>query len=158
MGDSPILFWSRSPQWGWLSNFAPTSFAGPDSKLWTSVEHWYQAGKATSLKDAERIRHAPTAQQAQRLGRTIQYRKNWNNLKLQHMATGLKLRFTPGSPDTARLLATGNRPLHHATPWGKHGDPFWGIGRNGNGANHLGKMLEEVRNERQMYLQKELPL
>ena len=61
------------------------------------------------------------------------------------MAEGLLLRFAPQRPDTARLLATDRRPLRHATPWGARGDPYWGVGRDGAGANRLGHMLESVR-------------
>ena len=61
------------------------------------------------------------------------------------MAEGLLLRFAPQRPGTARLIATGGRALRHATPWGAHGDPFWGIGCAGAGANRLGRMLEAVR-------------
>ena len=140
-----ILFWSRCPQWGWLSNFAPAGFAGSGGTVWPSVEHWYQAGKADHPAAAERIRRAATAREAQRLGRTVRCRAGWDDAKLARMAEGLLLRFAPQRPDTARLLATGERALRHATPWGAHGDPWWGIGRDGGGANRLGLMLEAVR-------------
>ncbi len=143
--DRPILFWSRCPQWGWLSNFAAAGFAGPGGSLWPSVEHWYQAGKAADPAAAERIRRAATAREAQRLGRAVRCRDDWDDAKLARMASGLLLRFAPQRPDTARLLTTGERALRHATPWGAHGDPFWGIGRDGAGANRLGRMLEGIR-------------
>ena len=57
----PILFWSRCPQWGWLSNFAAAGFAGPGGEVWPSVEHWYQAGKTEDPAAAERIRRTATA-------------------------------------------------------------------------------------------------
>jgi len=143
--DRPILFWSRCSEWGWLSNFAAAGFAGPGGALWPSVEHWYQAGKAVDPAAAERIRRAATAREAQRLGRAVRCRDDWDDAKLPRMAAGLLLRFAPQRPDTARLLATGERALRHATPWGAHGDPFWGIGRDGAGANRLGRMLEGIR-------------
>ena len=143
--DRPILFWSRCPEWGWLSNFAAAGFAGPGGALWPSVEHWYQAGKAADPAAAERIRRAATAREAQRLGRAVRCRAGWDDVKLARMAAGLLLRFAPQRPDTARLLATGERALRHATPWGAHGDTFWGIGRDGAGANRLGWMLERIR-------------
>ena len=114
-------------------------------EVWPSVEHWYQAGKAADPAAAERIRLAATAREAQRLGRAVRCRAGWDDAKLARMAEGLLLRFAPQRPDTARLLATGERALRHATPWGVHGDPFWGIGRNGAGGNRLGRMLEAVR-------------
>ncbi len=141
----PILFWSRCPEWGWLSNFAAAGFAGPGGEVWSSVEHWYQAGKAADPAAVERIRRAATAREAQRLGRAVRCRARWDDAKLARMAEGLLLRFAPQRPDTARLLATGERALRHATPWGAHGDPFWGIGRDGAGANRLGRMLDAIR-------------
>ena len=144
----PILFWSRCREWGWLSNFAAAGFAGPGGEVWASVEHWYQAGKAEDPAAAERIRRAATPREAQRLGRAVRCRPGWDDAKLARMAEGLLLRFAPQRPDTARLIATGGRALHHATPWGAHGDPFWGIGRDGAGANRLGRMLEAVRASR----------
>ena len=144
----PILFWSRCPEWGWLSNFAAAGFAGPGGSFWPSVEHWYQAGKAEEPAAAEHIRRAATAREAQRLGRAVRCRAGWDDAKLARMAEGLLLRFAPQRPDTARLLATGERALRHATPWGAHGDPFWGIGRDGAGANRLGRMLEGIRTAR----------
>ncbi len=143
--DRPILFRSRCPQWEWLSNFAAAGFAGPGGALWPSVEHWYQAGKAADPAAAERIRRAATAREAQRLGRAVRCRDDWDDAKLARMAAGLLLRFAPQRPDTARLLATGERALRHTTPWGTHGDPFRGIGRDGGGANRLGRMLEGIR-------------
>ncbi len=144
-GAAPILFWSRCPDWGWLSNFSAAGFAGPGGALWPTVEHWYQAGKTRDPAAAERIRRAATAHEAQRLGRAVRCRDDWDDARLARMAAGLLLRFAPQRPDTARLLATGECALRHATPWGAHGDPFWGIGRDGDGANRLGRMLEGIR-------------
>ena len=142
---APVLFWSRCPNWGWLSNFAAAGFAGPGGAVWPTVEHWYQAGKTRDPASAERIRLAATPQAALRLGRAAPCRADWNDAKLARMAEGLLLRFAPQRPDTARLLATDRRPLRHATPWGARGDPYWGVGRDGAGANRLGRMLESVR-------------
>ena len=141
----PVLFWSRCADWNWLSNFAAADFLDTDARAWPTVEHWYQAGKPTDPAAAERIRLADTPHEARRLGRAMSCRPDWDRCKVSRMAEGLLLRFAPGHPDTARLVGTGERPLHHATPWGRHGDPFWGIGREGAGANRLGRMLETVR-------------
>ena len=73
----PILFWSRCPEWGWLSNFAAAGFAGPGGALWPSVEHWYQAGKTRDPDAAERIRRAATPRAALRLGRAVRCRGGW---------------------------------------------------------------------------------
>ena len=134
----------------WLSNFSAAEYLDTDARAWATVEHWYQAGKTTDVAAAERIRLAGTPHEARRLGRAVPCRPDWDRRKVARMAEGLLLRFAPGHPDTARLVATGERPLHHATPWGKHGDPFWGIGRDGAGANRLGRLLEAVRDARRI--------
>ena len=143
--DAPILFWSRCPDWSWLSNFAAADFGDRDGRVWKTAEHWYQAGKPADPAAADRIRLVDTPHQALRLGRAAPCRPDWESRKIPHMAEGLLLRFAPDLPDTARLLATGDRPLRHATPWGRRGDPFWGIGRDGTGSNLLGLMIETVR-------------
>ena len=143
--SAAIQFWSRCPDWGWLSNFAAAPFAGTDGATWATVEHWYQAGKAEDPAARERIRRAATPWEARRLGRAIPCRADWKDARLARMAAGLLLRFASGRADTARLLATGERPLRHGTPWGAGGDPYWGIGRDGAGANRLGRMLEALR-------------
>ncbi len=145
LATSPFCSGRAAPQWGWLSNFAAAGFAGPGGALWPSVEHWYQAGKAADPAAAERIRRAATAREAQRLGRAVRCRDDWDDAKLARRAAGLLLRFAPQRPDTARLLATGERALRHTTPCGAHGDPFRGVGRDGGGANRLGRMLEGIR-------------
>ena len=68
--------------------------------------------------------HEARGRQARRLGRGAPCRADWESRKIPHMAKGLLLRFAPDLPNTARLLATGDRPLRHATPWGRCGNPF----------------------------------
>jgi hypothetical protein len=43
----------------------------------------------------------------------------------------------------AKLLATGNQELIEGNTWG---DCYWGV-CEGNGQNHLGKILMQVREE-----------
>ena len=47
-----------------------------------------------------------------------------------------------------KLLSTGTSELIEASPW----DAFWGLGKQGDGQNHLGKTLVRVREQ----LRKEL--
>jgi len=58
------------------------------------------------------------------------------------MAEGLRQKFS--DPDLRnRLLATGDAELVEGTTWG---DVTWGIDLNtGEGENHLGKLLMELR-------------
>ena len=141
----PIRFWSGSSEGAWLSAFRRVAMTDEEGLSWDSLEVWYQAGKARDGTDAERIRQCADARTAKRLGRTIAIREDWDEHRNVRMAQGMLMRFAAGSDEAARLVATGNRPLVHETPWGARGDPYWGTGRDGRGENRYGRMIEVVR-------------
>jgi ribA/ribD-fused uncharacterized protein len=70
------------------------------------------------------------------------FRADWEAVKLEVMKEILRLKFSEPSLREA-LLATGDAPLIEANTWN---DTFWGVCR-GRGQNHLGRLLEEVREE-----------
>ncbi len=144
MSDS-IKFHSRDPEYGWLSNFHSAGFVDTFAVHWKSAEHFYQAGKALSIEDHERIRQAETPLDARRLGQSVKLRADWNKARIPRMYMALLLKFNPVTPLTEKLVKTDGYELIHLTPWGKEGDPFWGIGRHMNGQNRLGKMLMAIR-------------
>ena len=146
MSDS-IKFHSRDPKYGWLSNFHVQGFVDTFGRHWESVEHFYQAGKAVHWEDHERIREATSPLMARRIGQSIKIRKDWDTAKLPRMYMGLLLKFNPATPLTKKLIDTGSRELIHLTPWGKEGDPYWGIGRHNDGQNRLGKMIAAIRTQ-----------
>ena len=132
------FFHPRAP-WGELSNYFPSPIE-MDGKTYPTVEHWYQACKATSEEDHELVRRAPTAAQAKRIGNRIDVRPDWDGVKLEIMRVGLCSKFQQ-NPDLARrLLSTGQRPLHEASP----SDRFWGWA-DGDGEDHFGRLLTEIR-------------
>ena len=146
MMDKPILFSSRSGEHRWLSNMEHDPFYDADGVEWPTVEHYYQAAKATLTRDRHRIRMAGSAFEAKRMGsRVASIRSDWGTYRLTAMREALAMRFRPGSASADRLLATGDRELVHDTPWGRTGDPFWGNGRDGHGRNMLGVMMMEQR-------------
>lgn len=125
----------------WLSNFhpAPVIFEG---MLFRSVEHAYQAAKTTNWDEREHICALKTAGDAKRAGRRVTMRADWDSVKLTVMKLLLKQKFADEWL-RARLLATGDAELIEGNYWG---DQFWGVCR-GAGANHLGRLLMEVRAE-----------
>ena len=126
-----------------LSNFFPSRIC-IDGKWYGTNEHWYQASKAESEADHERVRLAPTAAVAKKIGRSIKIRSDWDQIKDGVMRRGLSAKFAV--PELReRLLATGDAELIELNTW--H-DEIWGIDiKTGKGENRLGKMLMQIREE-----------
>lgn len=141
---------------------------GKDKTLttWATVEHFYQAQKFThdsassssplsaaaleaSKALVEAIRAAPTPVDAASLGRAAQrsspelVRADWEEAKLDVMICGLRAKFSQHADVRESLLATDPRHIAEASP----SDHFWGLGVDGSGCNHLGRLLAEVRAE-----------
>lgn len=128
-------------EYEFLSNFATCSIYWGDHYVAT-VEHAYQAAKATAEGDCLKIIRCKTPGEAKRMGRTIACRPDWDTIKLEVMEILLRRKFTkPIFRD--KLLATGTEELVEGNTWG---DTFWGVCR-GQGENHLGKLLMKIRSE-----------
>jgi ribA/ribD-fused uncharacterized protein len=124
-----------------LSNFYPceVQFEG---YLYPTVEHAFQAAKSTNQEVREAIRLAETPSQAKTLGRQVDLRPDWEEVKLDIMLGLLREKFS--SPFMKRrLLLTGDRTLIEGNTWG---DTYWGVYRT-KGENHLGRLLMQVREE-----------
>lgn len=124
---------SFSGDYRFLSNFYITV----DGK---SVEHYYQAAKARNITDYLRIINADTPKKAKRLGREIEMREDWYDIKNVIMEQLLIKKFS--DYELARkLIETGNALLVEGNTWG---DVYWGV-CNGIGWNHLGQILMKIR-------------
>jgi hypothetical protein len=123
-----------------LSNFfaSPIAYGGG---VYPTVEHAYQAAMALTPGERLSILFAPTAGRAKRLGRQVQLRPGWDEMRTDVMRQLLRLKFQPGSDLAVKLLATGDAELIEDGAWN---DRFWGVCR-GAGENRLGKLLMEVR-------------
>jgi ribA/ribD-fused uncharacterized protein len=153
-----LYFWG-----GPLSNFAPTPGLSlpegwcrhpcpPARVSVATVEHYFQACKATSRSDFVWILSAPTAASAKRRGsragergRRIPLRGDWEAVKIEVMRLACRAKFAlPAARET--LLSTGNRCLVEDSPH----DFEWG-GRDGaggyGGMNRLGVILMAIREE-----------
>lgn len=140
--DGPILFGSLGERrWGFLSNFFPASFS-IDGKMYATVEHYYQACKAPSEEQHERIRTVKHPAKAKRLGRKIELAAGWDDRKIVVMRRGLVAKFQQHPELAAQLIQTGDRPIHEASRY----DGVWGW-MDGEGEDLLGKLLMEIRGE-----------
>ena len=137
--------------YAFLSNFYPSSiFDSNDGFTYPTVEHFFQAKKSLILREREMISKAETPGRAKRMGRKVQLRSDWEDIKLFVMEYALRRKFSKPRFKEA-LLATGDEELIEGNWWG---DTFWGV-CNGVGENNLGKLLmkirEEFKNERSVF-------
>ncbi len=138
----PILFSSKSPEYGWLSNFSGHAFT-LDGVRWPSVEHYYQAQKYAGTDAAERIRRADSPMKARKAGqdRSLVPRADWDASKDDVMRAALRAKFEQNRKLRAWLLDTGSEELIHESS----SDLYWGRNAEGLGDNQLGLILMDVR-------------
>jgi len=142
--DEIAFFDPRDPETGYLCNFYRAAFTLAGAE-WPSVEHYYQAMKFSEPAYRERIRLASTPREAKNLGqsRDVPLRSDWETGKLEVMQQAVAAKFLAQANHALRqrLLATGKARLIEASPT----DSYWGIGSDGKGLNHLGRILMELR-------------
>ncbi|MGJ8657354.1 MAG: NADAR family protein [Akkermansiaceae bacterium] len=137
-----ISFYSKSPNYSWLSNFAHFKFE-LDGKDWMSVEHYYQAMKFEDEDLQNEVRLSSTALHARKIAKSwsAKSRRDWRTEKVKVMAKGLEAKFTQNLELQEWLLKTNEAPLAHIVS----SDLFWGVNHDGEGANMLGEMIESLR-------------
>lgn len=129
-----------------LSNFSAFSINNYGGYDWSTAEHCYQAQKFLHLGELfEMILKARSAHDAFKIAQ--QYKENvlpgWDNVKLWVMKQILITKVYQHEYVYRKLKNSGNRELVENS-WR---DPYWGIGPNQDGENHLGKLWMEVRAE-----------
>ncbi len=130
-------------KYAFLSNFyySPIS-PWADNIVYPTVEHAFQAMKSLAIEDRELIAKAPSPGKAKFLGRRLNLRPDWREVRINIMYEALNEKFK--DPKLRELLlATGDEKLVEGNYWN---DTYWGV-CNGIGENHLGKLLMEVRDE-----------
>jgi ribA/ribD-fused uncharacterized protein len=129
---------SFTGKYAFLSNFHPCVIE-VDGYRYPCVENAFQVCKTVD-KD-ERLPFltlSPGA--AKRANRKVTLRADWEAIKLDVMWGLLTQKFS--KPELKQmLLETGTQKLVEGNHWG---DTFWGVCR-GQGSNHLGAALMEVR-------------
>jgi len=139
--EGPVLFFGAQNENGEFSNFHMTSF-DLDGETWPSVEHYFMAQKNLEDADYQRaIRNAQWPIDAKKLGRQVELREGWDDIKYDVMFNAVRAKFEQNPNLRSILLATGDRDLHENCR-----DPWWGGGPNWKGGRDwLGQILGDVR-------------
>jgi ribA/ribD-fused uncharacterized protein len=158
--DNRVLFFARDRGlFGFLSNFHPAPLE-LDGEAWATVEHYYQAQKSFDPAYRQAIREAVTPGKAKRLSASphaprrvsqqswfrrnaAEPRADWQEAKLGIMRRAVLAKFTQNADLAELLRATGSAELIEDSPF----DLFWGCGLDGQGANWLGRLLMEMREQ-----------
>ncbi len=166
-GKSEASFYKAWDLWGAFGNFSPHPITMPapvdpggasssSTRVYDSVEHYYQASKFSRATEegrelADRIAGMPSPEEAARLGRLMQrkrpdlLRPGWDEPEVRAgaMMPALRAKFTQHAGPRAMLLSSAGLALVEASPH----DFFWGRGHDGTGRNQLGRLLQQVREE-----------
>ena len=127
----------------YLSNFWYSPIIYQDLR-YPTVEHAYQASKVTDIPSKILIANLPTPGKAKRYGRLVDLPANWNEIKILVMRELVDLKFKTHLLLRKRLFESSPYRLEEGN---NHYDSFWGIypPNSGQGENHLGLILEEIR-------------
>lgn len=108
---------------------------------WTTGEHLYQSFKSDDPDFVEDMRALRLPGEAKRLGRQVELRPDWEDVKEDAMRFTLRLKFREGSYLADKLIKTHPLILVEGNTWG---DRYWGVS-GGEGLNRLGVLLMERR-------------
>lgn len=122
-----------------LSNFYPVDIVY-DGCHYRSTEAAFQAAKCANPADRVPF-ESMTPGAAKRAGRKVALRPNWDSIKDNVMYELLITKFFNNPALGAMLVATKNATLIEGNNWHDH---YWGV-CDGEGQNHLGKLLMRVR-------------
>ena len=125
-----------------LSNFYPCTIIYENIE-YPSSEHAYQASKTLDKNIRKEISLLDSPGKAKRYWKNKQIRNDWQNVNLKIMLDIVRIKFKSNLMLAEWLKHTNNQELIEGNNWG---DIFWGM-YNGNGENHLGKILMQVRSE-----------
>ena len=129
-------------EYEFLSNFSE-SLIIYERLFYSTVEHAYKAAKTLDFEKRELISKAKNPDVAKSMGRKLQLRNDWEEIKLNIMLTLVRKKFYYIKDLKKKLLDTSDNILIEGNYWK---DTFWGV-CDGKGENHLGKILMQVRKE-----------
>ena len=125
-------------EYRWLSNFWVH-----DPIKGLTVEHHYQAAKAKHLADWLSIMAAESPFEAKKMGKEIEIREDWDQIKLILMEQFTREKYATNHNLRQKLMETEGSLIVEENHWG---DVFWGV-CNGAGQNYLGKIIMKVRDQ-----------
>lgn len=140
--ESAIGFYER--EYYVFSNFSAFSIMWK-GQYCPTCEHAFQSEKFEDETLKERIRKTMSAHDAKKLAHEHKdkYRNNWGQVKLGVMKEILREKVRQHSYVKEKLIESGTRTLIEDS---SH-DDYWGWGPSKDGANHLGKLWMEVKEE-----------
>ena len=135
---------SFAREYEFLSNFYPAEVVYQGIK-YKNNEAAFQAQKTKDIKD--RFQFASlNPSEAKKLGRRIELRSDWEQVKTNVMYEICLAKFTQNADLKQKLLDTHDEYLEEGNTWN---DRVWGT-VNGVGENRLGKILMRIREELSM--------
>ena len=151
MSNSPIR--SFEGEYRYLSNFwlCPVEWAGIK---WPSSENAYQASKSLDIEKHMLISKMGPSD-AKREGKLMkergEIRPDFHKIKIVMMTNIVTAKFKQNPLLMQILVETGDALLEEGNWWK---DTFWGICPvgSGEGYNHLGKILMDIRFTEQLYI------
>ncbi|KAJ7695159.1 hypothetical protein B0H17DRAFT_1056657 [Mycena rosella] len=150
-GPAPIRFSGATPEYLAFLNYSRHPIMYRDAE-YPSAMHLHEAMKYLPHKPdfAERIRRCPSIGAVHPLSEELKHmspdavRSDWGTAYLPLMQEVILNKFQQHPDLRTKLLQTGDAPLIYADEQ----DTYWGEGPPGRaGLNHLGRILEEVREE-----------
>ncbi len=137
-----IEFYKEYGPLGYLANYSLHGFT-KNGIYYKTVEHYYQSEKFENLKIKEKVINAETPKIASNIGRDRNNIRvaNFKKIKNKVMYDGILEKFRQNRDIAYKLIETRNEPIAEATI----DEYYWGIGKDKSGENHIGHILEEVR-------------
>jgi ribA/ribD-fused uncharacterized protein len=122
-----------------------------NGKSYSTVEHAYQCSRYTDNKIIEEIRSATSPVKAWEISTRYKHLqipefKNRDH-KLKVMKELMTMKALQHAEVRKALMETGDMEIVKKIVTYPPGDGFWDIGDDGKGANHIGKIWMEIRNE-----------
>ncbi|OGH03186.1 MAG: hypothetical protein A2798_00280 [Candidatus Levybacteria bacterium RIFCSPHIGHO2_01_FULL_37_17] len=126
-----------------FSNFSPHKLVYKGVE-YPTLEHAFQTQKFLDEPTREEVRNAQSPLMAFNIGRSRPgKREDWSRIKLNIMYELLREKVMQHEEVKDALMKTGDKEIVEENP----NDDFWGSGKDGRGANHMGKALMRVRDE-----------
>ena len=122
-----------------LSNFESVRVV-LDGVTYPSVEHAYQAAKSLDVNERIIIQKAKGPGHAKRLGKIMDCRSDWDDVK-ERIMMDLCIQKFAQEPFRTLLLETGDAYIEETNTWK---DTHWGV-CDGKGKNRMGHILMEIR-------------
>ena len=115
-----------------------------DGETFAGSEQYYQAMKSFGQPDHDMAKAAiriADPMTAWHLGQHYSIRPDWRSVSAAVMTKAVTAKFTQDKGLQQLLLSTGEHPLVQLKP----SDAYWGTGRENNGRNKLGAILQQLR-------------